>query len=419
MPPKSTRKKITNSTSTKEVIVRMYDVGFGDSFLLFIPTSDGIRKVLFDCGSIAAGVQPLKQVAQQIIQDAMEPDGVSRIHVVVCTHRHRDHVAGFDNPLWKDVEVSEVWMPWTEDPDDADAKRIRETQAGLALALQQHFARSAEQKVKTSAVDPAPYQALALNALSNEGAMDMLHSGFALGTSPLYLPKKDSTESIYRTPVLPGVMVYVLGPSRDEEIIRDMDPPAGESYLRLVNGLKEAAASGSGPFSKSSRVSEARYPADLRLPREFCTAVENTGTGLEPAVAVALEKAVNGTSLMLVLQIGSAYLLFPGDAQWGTWNQALTNWKDLLQKTSFYKVGHHGSHNATPVDFVEKVVGTDFYAMVSTRHVKQWPRIPKKELMTAIEKKTKKLIRSDEIATASATYFVALSDKCVDAHVPI
>ena len=32
----------------------MYNVGFGDCFLLFVPTSNGVRKIVIDCGSIKA-----------------------------------------------------------------------------------------------------------------------------------------------------------------------------------------------------------------------------------------------------------------------------------------------------------------------------------------------------------------------------
>jgi hypothetical protein len=33
-----------------ELRIRMYNVGFGDCFLLFIPTDDGERTLLLDCG---------------------------------------------------------------------------------------------------------------------------------------------------------------------------------------------------------------------------------------------------------------------------------------------------------------------------------------------------------------------------------
>jgi len=50
--------------------VRMYDVGFGDCFLLRIPTLDGkTRQVLFDCGSIKNGARPFKNVVRQLLKE--------------------------------------------------------------------------------------------------------------------------------------------------------------------------------------------------------------------------------------------------------------------------------------------------------------------------------------------------------------
>ena len=43
---------------TPEVSVRMYNVGFGDSFLLTFPADDRPRRVLVDCGNHAAGPPP-------------------------------------------------------------------------------------------------------------------------------------------------------------------------------------------------------------------------------------------------------------------------------------------------------------------------------------------------------------------------
>jgi hypothetical protein len=92
------------------------------------------------------------------------------------------------------------------------------------------------------------------------------------------------------------------------------------------------------------------------------------GSGEELAVAVALDKAVNGTNLLLMFQVKKAHLLLSGDAQWGTWHAALEDpqWRELLTKTTFHKVGHHGSHNASPKDLVDNVLGEGVCEMVST-----------------------------------------------------
>jgi hypothetical protein len=99
------------------------------------------------------------------------------------------------------------------------------------------------------------------------------------------------------------------------------------------------------------------------------------GDWLESAgeFALQLDSATNNTSLAFALEIGppgkGKVLLFPGDAQVGNWeswfgkvkvgkkemgkdmvwsmNGGKVTAEDLLRRTVLYKVGHHGSHNAT------------------------------------------------------------------------
>jgi hypothetical protein len=63
-----------------------------------------------------------------------------------------------------------------------------------------------------------------------------------------------------------------------------------------------------------------------------------------------LDKAMNNTSVILLFQVGSKRLLFPGDAQIENWDYALSKkeYEPLLKSVDLYKVGHHGSRNATP-----------------------------------------------------------------------
>ena len=63
---------------------------------------------------------------------------------------------------------------------------------------------------------------------------------------------------------------------------------------------------------------------------------------------------MNNTSLILLFEVNGKKLLFPGDAQLENWSYALTEAQDtkkvraMLADVDFYKVGHHGSLNATP-----------------------------------------------------------------------
>jgi beta-lactamase superfamily II metal-dependent hydrolase len=406
------------SPQAKKIKIRMYNVGFGDSFLVTFPTESGRpRRILFDCGSIKKGEGgAIEDVVKRIIEDVKDDDGVARIDVVVATHRHRDHVSGFASPLWQDVEVEEVWLPWTEHPTDPEAKRIRDAQNALAIALHAAFV----------GIGASPeLQDMALNAAVNEAAMETLHSGFAGNARRRFLPLKDRSDHTFTTDVLPNVTIHAMGPSRDEDVISDMDPPQGESYLKLA---KSAAAEKEDP--RSPFPSDWTLDADevsrfyASLTEEERTAIQEAGEGMPEDVAAALDSAVNGTSLMLMLRFGQAYLLFPGDAQWGTWRAALDDpeWRELLKKTTFLKVGHHGSHNATPIEYVEKVlpkpaVGKLECAMVSTIKRGSWP-IPKKPLMEALAERSDEMVRSDEIADAAGPFFKKKDELYVEASLP-
>jgi beta-lactamase superfamily II metal-dependent hydrolase len=420
------------------ISVRMYNVGFGDCFLVSLPTPVGRRKVLFDCGSIKLGGRPLDEVVLQVIEDAKDDqDGVPRIDVIVATHRHRDHVSGFDDPAWSGVQVKEVWMPWIEDPTDPQGRRIRDIQSRLAAQLQARLEvrlkadSSPEEKTRLEYS-----QEMAVNALTNEKAMRTLHQGFGGNPQRRFLPGKENTTSEnklavawFKTPALPGVTVHVLGPSRSEETIRDLDPPAGQSYLnlpklKLFESKVIQVREDSGPFGQQWRMNaeeyQKAYPVLARSLLEPDRQALSTGFLVDEAMAAALDQAVNGTSLMLVLQVGNATLLFPGDAQWGTWRQALENqeFRRLLEETDFYKVGHHGSHNATPVEFIQSLVGEDFWTMVSTCSFSRWPQIPKKELLNAIRKRTDKMVRSDMPLEAPAEAFGVPTEGVIEAFIP-
>ena len=88
--------------------------------------------------------------------------------------------------------------------------------------------------------------------------------------------------------------------------------------------------------------------------------IDEDWLGSAAQFALNLDSATNNTSLVLAIELspGGEVLLFPADAQVGNWlswqkvqwsldgNKTVTA-TDLLKRTVFYKVGHHGSHNAT------------------------------------------------------------------------
>jgi hypothetical protein len=383
------------------VRVRMYAVGFGDCFLLGFPGPDHERLMLIDCGVHNAskrGADLAKAVIPDIVAQASAATGKPRLDVVVATHHHLDHVAGFRFEDWSGVEVGEVWLPWTEDPNDENARRIRDKQSKVASFL---LSLDLDKQPAWAAV-----RAISENNVgyTNAAAMTTLHDGFAGSPVRFFLPQPSGQPRARRflPDLLPGVEVFVLGPSRDEAAIRDMNPPAQESYLRLGDRRQIAALGDPLPFASLSPADYAATYPDL-MPKRASELdnVAKAGRTDALAVAVALEDATNGTSLMLLLRIGDSTLLFPGDAQWGTWDRVLQDpeGQALLRTVNLYKVGHHGSHNATPVSFVQRYLHDADASMVSVgpTSIPSWKDIPKPKLLDALRAKSGILANSDEL----------------------
>lgn len=285
-------------------------------------------------------------------------------------------------------------MPWTEHPTDPEARRIRDRQSKKAKSI-----RAA---LEAAGASPA-FLEIVDNSLTNAKAMETLHGGFRRKTKIRYLPPKTRAAQSFTTDALPGVTVHAMGPSRDAEVIRDMDPPKGGAYELRLAAASNGGNAGSGLFARdfalTGHAREAQIAA-FNLTANDMRALESMADEDPLAVAVQLDKAVNGTSLLLMFELGRAHLLFPGDAQWGTWQNALADpdFHALLEKTNFLKVGHHGSHNATPREFIEKIVREQgFSAMVCTRETKKFKKIPLPSLLDAIATRSgKRLARSDD-----------------------
>ena len=107
------------------VEIRMYNMGFGDAFRITVRRGDATWRMLVDCGVHAHGqARPVADSVKKIIDDLAEDcGGTPHLDVVVGTHHHRDHIVGFADDRWADVEVDEVWVPFVENDDDPDAKR--------------------------------------------------------------------------------------------------------------------------------------------------------------------------------------------------------------------------------------------------------------------------------------------------------
>src|SRR5580698_2312568 len=101
--------------------IRMYNVGFGDCFLLTFHFDGQDRHMLIDYGSTAA---PQRGGSKYMLNIANDIKGVTngKLDVLVATHRHRDHISGFatdgagTGKIIAQLNPDFVIQPWTEDP---------------------------------------------------------------------------------------------------------------------------------------------------------------------------------------------------------------------------------------------------------------------------------------------------------------
>ncbi|AXJ10967.1 hypothetical protein [Arthrobacter sp. PM3] len=405
--------------AANSVTVRMYDVGFGDAFLVTVRQDDLAWRMLVDCGVHSLGkARPLLDVVRAIIADLTEaaaPGTPPALDVVVATHHHADHITGFAYDDWTAVRVGEVWVSFVEDDADEDAVVLKNGLTRAARNLNTLVGRAAMtpgDETRTLALGLAG--ALAVNSLGNEDAMDRLlgRNGKHFLNVPAirYLPEKFALLNVIRTP-LPGVTVHVLGPSRDPGQLARMNPPQSARWLALQEALAAGPDGGpaSGPapvgplFDEIYSVSPDEAGQVIGIELLSTLASLDLGTLADDAVEILaaasiLERSVNNTSIFFVLDVDGTRLVFVGDSQQGAWDHVLQDpaARALVSDPAFYKVGHHGSHNATPRDYVTHALGNQgAYAMLPYGKVEQWGDIPNEHLLTALAGMNARIVRAD------------------------
>jgi len=121
----------------------LYNVYFGDCFLLIFRYADGSQKsVLIDFGSTGKGhsadAHATESTGKRLLAVANDiADRTNgKLDVVVATHRHKDHIYGFGlkeaGKVILDLDPEIVIQPWTEDP--ADNRNLSKVRGLMAAA---------------------------------------------------------------------------------------------------------------------------------------------------------------------------------------------------------------------------------------------------------------------------------------------
>jgi beta-lactamase superfamily II metal-dependent hydrolase len=402
------------SAGADAIRVRMYRVGFGDCFLLSLPTATGLQHVLVDCGVHCRG--DIKTI-ERVVKDIAQVTG-GRVALVIATHPHQDHISGFGDyaDTFRALQVVEVWLPWTEDPTDPDAVKLQQQRRALAAQLAQHFAAkpadSAERLAATAALE---------NLRGNDAALHVLDTGIN-GAHVRYVALGQQLTDVA---AISGLRARILGPPRDPKFLAQMTLPRDQRLFRGAAGAAAVVGADAPaddaidaemegfvavePFEQKWVVGTEsnRYYAAITERDKNLLAVAATSADL---LAFALDDVVNNTSVVVLFSYRGKNLLFAGDARYGNWAGWIepADTSRLLRDVHFYKVAHHGSPNATPRSALEGLPRGGFAAMVSTQSV-PWDTIPLPKLMDQLAARSNGLARSDSIAIDGAPAGPALA----------
>ena len=400
--------------------MRCYGVGFGDCFLLTFHYSGNAqdRHVLIDFGSTQRPPNGKKGLMQLIAKDIAAVVG-ERLHVLVATHRHADHINGFatnksgtdTGDIIAKLKPGLVVQPWTERPDaPRDFKGSTKSMRAANDALRVTLARMTEQipSIRSEAARHLPAASeidfIAEDGVKNLSAVKNL-AKMGKATKALYA-SYGSSAAAFRS-LLPGVKVTILGPptiSQKADVL-NQNPQNKDEYWHFARywahraqrtrlrpaGLPFARAKSFRTLSQMSV--EARwFVRRLRIERSDQLL----------RIVRSMDDALNNTSLILLFQAGKKKFLFPGDAQWENWELALKKKAVLLRDVDVYKVGHHGSLNATPRTLWDAFsrrsdsVGSSgrLVTVMSTRsdskhgHTEKNSEVPRRTLVTALKQQS-------------------------------
>ena len=217
--------------------------------------------------------------------------------------------------------------------------------------IAQHAIEVALPRLQRSFQNTAVAKQLAFIGEDNIGNAGAVKNLMTMGKNDYVYAKKKSKLNTF----LPGVNVTVLGPPtvKQHDGVRKQRANDPNEFW-----LTQAKALGVGQSANAASAMDDLFPGHPytsggRAPnwaRWIVQSLRNARGDQLLELVRSLDTAMNNTSVILLFECGGMKFLFPGDAQIENWEYALAqdDLLALLKDVSVYKVGHHGSRNATP-----------------------------------------------------------------------
>jgi hypothetical protein len=463
--------KTGSKTASARVTVRMFCQGLGDCFLITAPQA-GSRpySILIDCG-VAMGTPQADAIMQTVVKEIEAlTDGL--VDLLVVTHQHWDHVSGFVQAAQElgSITFKRLWLAWTEDPKDDLANDLRTEFAKAKVALD-HASKLAAQFSATDPASKLRLEALQgvmafFGPAASAGAKVDIAAAMAAPAKLVggkeaidyLLPGTCRTLPGSPSGLAGGIQAFVMGPPHERAKLIKINPSkaAPETFekkkgdppgLALNWGWTASAAAAAGgsdtdtalesefarsqPFDRKSGIPFEAAKSDPFFQKAyFDVSPEAQGRRIDgdwlwsgaQRLALRMDTYTNNTSLVLAFELPATkqILLFAADAQVGNWlswhehSYRTTDGRtlsatDLLANTRLYKVGHHGSHNATlEAKGLDLMTHSGLVAMLPVEAAAVtrlgYGQMPLGSLMTALRKKTSgRILRIDDSWTDDTT----------------
>ena len=268
-----------------------------------------------------------------MVQDIRRQLNGRPVDLYVMTHEHLDHVQGLPYAAGKGLEldVDYTWLTASSEPD--------------------YYSRFPEARRKKLMLEQS-YFAIERHLMANPNAETAWLSALMLNNHPYqtkscvdYLRKLagKQTQYVYRETKLLGGVHHPFNEAKLEILAPEQDCA---SYYGQIRPLTLPGAVGEGG---SQEPPTAPAPPEGVDPRAFQRLLESWNAGISSS-ALAIDRAANNTSVVFLLEWRGWRLLFAGDAEQKSWQMMAREAR--LKPVHFLKVGHHGSHNATPPDSI-------------------------------------------------------------------